>query len=444
MANLQQKHPQGFTLLKNRSKKILITLLFLVQTIFANTVYELDAHYGFGASELSFNSVPGIAISIYPLKNFGFSAGLQYSWRWQTKTNYGLNGENRVAIDSEGDSLIFKYSIKKYEEKLSGKILQVPLLFKYSNDLYYAAAGIKIGTVQKASVNINYSGLETEADYFQYNLRLPAPIYQGFGAQKDSSSKTEISSKNLIMLAMEGGVKLKLNNNFALLAGIFADYSFNKGFNRNLKPVIERIENSNGADIVANDRWKSWQPWSIGIAIKLSFTAEHKSTQEEVFVEESVKEHIEEPPEDHNITVTAEIPPPPIPVLLPPEEPPDTVQEQSPSPNLPEFLLNREADFVFYYPESRTSPTDSLHLALISEVANVLKGKRGSQLHCVGYSEKLPSESVPYETALQRVHRIRFTLTRFYSIEEKRIFIYSQGSKNTDYRRAECFVIDAH
>jgi hypothetical protein len=432
--------------LKNINKNIGVLIVLLIigaKAIFAQTSYEFDVHYGFGASELSFNSVPGIAISIYPIKNFGFSAGIQYSLRWQTKTSEP-SGTNPVTIDGEGDSLIFKYAMSKYEEKLSGKILQFPLLLKYNNDLYYASAGVKIGAAQKSSVNASYSGLETKGYYPQYNLVLSAPVYQGFGVQKDSAFKIEISSKNLIMLAVEGGIKLKLNDNFAMLAGIFADYSFNKGFNKNSLPVIERIENknSNGASIVVNDSWKSWHPWSIGIAVKFSFMTKSEYKQKETPVKEEYKAVVDTS-KDHNIVVKQENFPPPPPVLLPPPATPDTVQEQSSSliPNLPEFLLNREADFVFNYPESRTSPSDSLHLYLISQIANALREKPDSQLHCVGYSEQLISESTAYETALQRALRIRFTLTRFYGIEEQRIFIYSQGSKNSDYRRAECFVL---
>jgi hypothetical protein len=414
--------------------------LFLVQAIFAQTLYEFDVNYGFGASELSFNSAPGIAISIYPIKNFGFSAGLQYSSRWQTRTSKFINDTNSVVTDSEGDSLIFIYSINKYEEKLSGSILQVPLLLKFSNDLYYVAAGVKIGAVQKASASVDYSGLETKGYYPQYNITLPTPAHQGFGTQKDSSFKTEISSKNSIMLAMEGGIKAKLNDNFSMLIGIFADYSFNKGFNRNLKPIIERIENknSNGASLVASDRWKSWQPWSIGIEAKFSFMLGHKNTQEEMCaiepsVEKNLVKHNENP-----------IPPPPTPVL-PMPMPIRWVQQQNDSiiPDLPEFLLNRKVDFTFYYPEDQANTTDSLHLALTSQIANTLREKTGSQLHCVGYSEKLLSSSVAYETAFQRALNIRSGLTRFYGLEEKRISIYSQGSKNTGYRRTECFVIES-
>jgi hypothetical protein len=425
-------------LLKNRNKKILITLLFLVQTIFAQTLYEFDVNYGIGSSELSYNSVPGFAISIYPIENIGFSAGLQYSWRWQSKTD--AIKDSLSAMDNEGDFLFFKYSIDKYRERWSARILQVPLLLKYSNDLYYVAAGVKIGAVLKANANVNYSELETEGYYPKYNLVLSAPAYQGFGVQEDSAFKTKISSKNLIMLALEGGLKLKLNDNFAMLAGVFADYSFNKGFNRNLGHIIKRAENenSNGAILEVSDRWKSWKPWSIGAIVKLSFAVEHPGTPKETFVEELPV--VEKPSQNHNLTVVTEIPVPPV--LPPHPEPADTMLYRiDPITGLPEFMLSRKADFVFYYPDSRTiPPPDSFHLALISQIADILREKDKSQLHCVGYSEILLSESVAYETAFQRALSIRFTLVRFYGITENRIFIYSQGLKNTGYKRAECFI----
>jgi len=402
--------------LKNRNK-ILVTLLFLVKAISAQT-YEFDLQYGFGASELTFNSVPGIAMSIYPIKNFGFSAGLQYSWHWKTKIG-GINEANPATTDIYGDSLIFKYSMEEYKEKAVARILQVPLLLKYSNDSYYAGAGIKIGAVQKARVNVDYSDLETEGYYPKYDLTLTAPANQGFGSQGDSSFSTKISSKNLVMLTMEGGVKQKLNNYFAMLAGIFADYSFNKGFKRDLGPIVERVKNSNEATLAVNDRWKSWKPWSVGIAVKFAFMAGYPDTPEE--------------PVKQSVPQSQPQPQPKI----------DSVQKKGNSyaPDLPEFLQNRKPDFVFHYPENRTAPTDSLHLVMIAQIADVMREKPNSKLHCVGYSEKLLSESLAYETAFQRALRIRFTLARFYSIEERRISIYSQGSNN-DYRRAECFVIE--
>jgi len=424
---------------------ILIFAAFLPALLFAQPSYELDVHYGFGASELSFNSVPGFAISVYPIKNFGFSAGVEYSWRWKTKTSE-QSGANPFVIDDEGDTLIFKYSIDKYKEELFGRILQVPIMLKYSNDKYYTAAGVKIGLIQEAGANINYKGLKTEGYYPQFDLTIDPdfdePHFQGFGRQKDSSYKTKISSaKTSVMLALEGGVKLKLNDNFALLAGVFADYSLNKSFDRKL-PLVERVENSDGAIVKVNNTWKSWHPWSVGAIVKLSFSFEPKPQELSTLDSQPTTE----PPLDtsHNIIVEADVPPPPTPIL------PDSTTSYSllPTPQndslqiqpLPDFLLNREADFVFNYPEARTSPNDSLHKIFVSQMAEMLRANPKLQLHCVGYSEKLISESVAYETAFQRSLRILYTLTRFYGIEGSRIFIYSQGSKNSGYRRAECFL----
>ena len=433
-------------MLKNRNKKILFTLVLLVQTIFSQTLYELDVNYGFGVSELSFNSVPGIAFSIYPIKNFGFSAGVQYSYRWQTKTSKYINDSNPAVRDVDGDSLILIYSIKEYEEKLEGKILQIPLLLKFSNDSYYAAAGVKIGAMQKASVNVDYSGLETKGYYPQYNLTLPIPPEQGFGPQRDSAFNTKINSKSSIMIAAEGGVRAMLTDNFSMIIGIFADYSVNEGFNRNLKPMINRIENKNrnGASIVANDRWKSWRPWSVGATAKFSFVLGHnkdiKDTPQEIC---AIEPQVQKPLTKEPIVIP---PPPPTPVT-PMKMPIRFVPQKNDSviiPDLPRFLLNKKADFTFYYPEEqeKSSTTDSIHTALTAQIANVLREKSDSQLNCVGYSEKLVSASVAYETAFQRAIDIRSNLVRFYGIEEKRISIYSQGSKNTDYRRTECFVVE--
>ena len=401
-----------------KNKLPTLILAFLPAALFAQPFYEIDAHYGFGASELSYNSVPGFAISVYPVKNFGFSAGIEYSWRWKIKTSKP-SVENPAVVDGEGDSLVFKYSIDKYREELFGRILQVPLLLKYNNDSYYTAAGVKIGMVQKAGTKISYEGLKTEGYYPRYDLTLTGPLSQGFGEQKDRSSKTKISSKTLTMLALEGGVKLKLSDNFTLLAGVFADYSFNKGFNRSMPSIIERVEVSkDSASLVANSTWKSWHPWSVGAVVKFSFSSGSKELPTP-----DPEPPIQPPPEtDHNITVTSQ-PPSELQILL-----------------FPDSLLNREADFVFNYPETQTISNDSLHKVFVSQIAEILRANPKMQLHCFGYSEKLLSESVAYETAFQRALNIRYMLTRFYGIEESRIFTYSQGSKSQGYKRAECYL----
>jgi len=429
---------------------IVISILVLHTAIFAQPYFELDAHYGFGVSELSFNSVPGIGISVYPFKNFGFSTGVEYSWRWQTETN-SYSGSNPKTLDDEGDELIFKYSVMKYEEERLGRILQIPILFKYSDNSYYAAAGFKIGIPMSTKTNINYRGLETWGYYPDDNANLTAPAYQGFGVKSDSA-KTKISkTKNLFMLAVEGGVKLKLSNNFSLLAGAFADYSLNNSFDRTLPPVIERVQKIGSADIVANDTWKSWQPWSVGVAVKFALSFGSHEKELPPVADTTVYE-------DPNITVLPDSLQPPVAIEgfdpqfedFIPVGPSSAQSEYFYTPAIPEFLKNKEPDFTFDYPEARVSPNYLPHTILISQIADALRIQPSLQLHCVGYSEKLKSEFFAYETAFQRALRIRQILSNLYGIDEGNVFIYSQGSVNSGgsnssvYRKVECFLMNTY
>jgi len=429
-------------------KSIAIFILIFYTAIFAQPSFEFDVNYGFGVSELTFNSVPGIGISFYPIKNFGVSTGVQYSWRWQTETN--SHSGSASAIDDEGDSFIFKYSVNKYEEEWKARILQIPILFKYSNDDYYAAGGIKIGIPQSAKTDIKYSGLHTWGDYSKYGLpNLTEPEFQGFIKNGSSKTKTKISKiKTLIALALEGGVRFKLNDNFSLLAGAFADYSFNNGFDRTTPPVIERIQDRGSATLVANDTWDSWQPWSIGAMVKVAFSFGFGEKEPQPIADTTVQEN-------PNITVTPDSSlPPPVSVEgsdpqfedFIPVAPLPVPSDYTHVAPLPSSLASKEPDFIFNYPEANTSPNYTPHNIMISQIAEALRANPDSQLKCVGYSEKLASEFFAYETALQRALRIRHILSNLYGIDEARVIVYSQGSVNSGgsnssvYRKVECFI----
>ncbi|GHV16534.1 hypothetical protein AGMMS49938_16630 [Fibrobacterales bacterium] len=431
-------------------------------------VLEGDFHYGFGTSELAFNSVPGFAVSFYPVKNFGASIGLEYAFHWVTKNDENLSGTNSITTDSEGDSLVFKYAMASYEEERFAKILQIPILLKYNGEDFYTSAGVKIGVYQNATVKSTYENLSTEGYYPQYDLTLTAPSYQGFGAQNDSSFKIKIKTKSLIMLALEGGIKYKLTDNFYLFAGLFADYSFNKGFSRDLPPFVERVENQVGADLRVSDGWSNWRPWTLGVQLKIAFKGKIDKDENEKNKDDIKEKNIALKDTNHNVAVIEKKSPPPV--ITNALEPQPTQSVAPPHlnivlptdtvfsiPELPAFLLG-EPQFVFYYPENRTSPSDSLHLKIIAQIADSMRASvhtsmssdaKPQNLHCVGYSENLASAFAAYESAHQRAIRIRYTLSTFYGIDKNRIFTYSQGSKIPPHRtnaaesnnRAECYLI---
>jgi hypothetical protein len=254
---------------KNRILLILIIGVIGVQTIFARPSYELDLYYGIGYPDFSFNNAP-ISVSIYPWRYVGFSTGVEYSARQKKRSSENIGADVDI-IDNDGDQLIFTYHIDKYKEKLSTKILHIPILLKYRSNWFYTAAGVKIGIPQDVNVQVSYEGLVTEGYLPELYAELKDLPHLGFASQPNNSFTTEISAKTLLMLAGECGVRIRLGGNFALLLGAFADYSLNKSFDRELQNAVKWIEYIDEASITVGDSWKSWQPWGVGGAAKLSF-----------------------------------------------------------------------------------------------------------------------------------------------------------------------------
>ncbi|MDR2731815.1 MAG: hypothetical protein LBB36_01190 [Fibromonadaceae bacterium] len=247
-----------------------IILAVLVQAMAAHSaVLEFDIYYGIGFPDFSFSNAP-LALSVYPWKNFGLSSGLEYSMRKKIKSHENVEASMNI-IDNDGDDLVFKYHIDKYSEELSTQLLQIPVLLKFRSSYFYAGAGVKIGIPQNVKVNMSYKGLKTDGYLPELDAHLHDLPGLGFIVQQDSSYETKIKAKTLFMLALESGVRIKLNKNFALLFGAFADYALNKGFNRNLPNTVEWVEYINEASVNVSDGWKEWQPWSVGGVAKLSF-----------------------------------------------------------------------------------------------------------------------------------------------------------------------------
>jgi hypothetical protein len=241
--------------------RIIIATILFTTTAFALDS-EFDVHYRLGISDLSsLSHTPGISFAVYPWKNFGFASGLDYSMRKKVNT-----GENvlmsRTITDNAGDEIIFNYSIDKYREELQANTFQIPILLKLRWDYFYIAAGVKIGLPQNMNAKFSYDSLATEGCV--YGVCIDDLSYMGFGVHKDGSVTTKITLKTLYMLTAESGIRIKFTENLALVFGVYADYSLNRGFKRDL-PGVEWVElTEESAEIKVNDNWKSWKPWSVG------------------------------------------------------------------------------------------------------------------------------------------------------------------------------------
>jgi hypothetical protein len=251
-------------------KSAIIVLLTAISAF--SIVFEFDLYYGVGAPDFSFVNAP-IAISVYPWKYFGFSTGIEYSMRKKDREYSNVKNSMEITENhglEEGASFMLEYQIEKYKEELSTQILQVPLMLKFRSKWFYSSAGIKFGIPQNIKSKINYKNLEAKGCLPELQTCIEGVEELKFTTHS-GSLETKITSKTLLMLAAESGLRIQFSKNFAILLGAFADYSLNKGFERGNNKMVNWEHLGDEAVLNISDGYRSWKPWSAGGAVKLSF-----------------------------------------------------------------------------------------------------------------------------------------------------------------------------
>jgi hypothetical protein len=252
------------------NKSAIIILLTAISTFAA--VFEFDLYYGIGAPDFSFVNAP-IAISVYPWKYVGFSTGIEYSMRKKDREYSNVKNSMEITENhglEDDASFMLEYQIENYKEELSTQILMVPLMLKFRSKWFYSSAGIKFGIPQNIKSKISYENLETKGCLPELNTCIEN-VYELKFDTNSGSLETKITSKTLLMLAAESGLRIQFGKNFAILFGAFADYSLNKGFERGHHKMVDWEHLGDEAALNISDGYRSWKPWSAGGVVKLSF-----------------------------------------------------------------------------------------------------------------------------------------------------------------------------
>jgi len=252
--------------------------IFCIFVLFAfsfagNLRSEYDIHYGFAASELGLKNIFGFTATVYPLKtskSIGFSTGIEYSSK-EKKISHALLEETQNLIDNEDEEFIFTSRFRDFEERLSASVLQIPILAKYTGELSYASAGLKIGIPLTLEAKINYSELATEGYFPETNHTLSDLPFQGFGTYKGEPIEAKFTSDVLFTLAVEYGARFEFLDKYAVMMGIFVEHALNNGFSKEKSPRVERTYDEDDAVFKVNYSWNSWRPWSAGVQLKFAF-----------------------------------------------------------------------------------------------------------------------------------------------------------------------------
>jgi hypothetical protein len=180
--------------------------------------YKLDA----GSRSIGFSGGIETGYAYNFNERWGLSAGLGlsiYSSKMSLNNNFS---KTYPAIDENGHSFDFTYSLSGYHEKQIVAMLYVPLMARYIIPLgagklkYVAAGGVKIQFPLETSIRaVINPGTVTTTGYYSYEDRTYANLpHHGFvNGRSMAQLRKDIDLSVVPMLALETGIRFPVGNN---------------------------------------------------------------------------------------------------------------------------------------------------------------------------------------------------------------------------------------
>ncbi|MBZ9729945.1 YesU family protein [Salegentibacter sp. JZCK2] len=136
-----------------------------------------------------------------------------------------------ITQDPEGEEFVFRCQADDFSENQEVYFLNIPLQIEYESPgmiRFYAAAGVKAGSVVDSKYKSRTTSLENSGYYPQYDVELTDPEFAGFGEiSVVNSVKSDLNLKTNFVAHLESGAKLMLENSLSLYIGAFLDYGLN-------------------------------------------------------------------------------------------------------------------------------------------------------------------------------------------------------------------------
>ena len=188
--------------------------------------------------KLGLGYMGGIGYNYFLNYNWSVGVGAEYSALSSTADftklldHYAVPGIPSTDVNgntSYGKPWYLKINATDYEQTYNAFYINVPVMAKYQMDVwkqhkFYAAAGVKLGIPVKGKYTTKGSYV---VDGYEQLGGNPSALNGipglGFGSRTMDDKNREFDLDINYMLALEAGMKWKLNNKLALYTGVFAD-----------------------------------------------------------------------------------------------------------------------------------------------------------------------------------------------------------------------------
>ena len=215
-------------------QRIILLLLALCLSLpsMAQRRHEISVAGGYGLSSLQYKS--NITDN---QKGYNAHVGLGYNFYftpdWSVKTGAELGFYSAVASlaqsttypKSKVNDWEFTYTYRDYKETVPAALFTIPVMVQGETGgkiAFYAAAGAKISIPLHAQYRTS-GHLTTSGYHTVYNIPVDNLPAYGFG-QFDVDETTGLDLNLSVQLAVEAGVKWRLDDRFSLYAGGYLDY----------------------------------------------------------------------------------------------------------------------------------------------------------------------------------------------------------------------------
>ena len=246
--------------------------------------YELtpDAHFLYG-SDLHF----GVGYTYFFSESWGIHIGAGPTF-YKVKQNIDLNFKNPDLTDSNG--YVFDlFTHTNYGETHKMTFLTVPLMLHYepksrrqkrawwktnkAEHVFYAMGGVKTSMPYKSGYEAGIKTINNKAYYPELDNWAATQKFAGLGEFDGNTVESEFDLGLSFTLALEAGIKWRLNGYKYLYTGVYFDYGLNNIDRTEIsrKPVRNNINVESFTDFTILTYPDKIQIMSIGINVRLAF-----------------------------------------------------------------------------------------------------------------------------------------------------------------------------
>lgn len=263
-------------------KQIIIFMSLVISTLILAQENGNYLHFNIGGGQHNFSYLlkdgtqsaqsgytANIALSHFFTSSIGFQTGIGIQ-TFSALSTLNLT-ESTPAIDSDGDSYIFKSNFKNWKENQQVLFIEIPLTgqfrYKFTDKLgLLLSAGAKISIPVNATYKTTEGEIVTSGFYPQYNIELTDLPQHGFTTVTQNYAGKYSFNPAYTAIAELGGT-YKLTEKIDLYAGAY----FNYGLNNMLKPDTKMLYLVDGTynGELGTYQTTSVKPFSIGVKLGL-------------------------------------------------------------------------------------------------------------------------------------------------------------------------------